>query len=355
MGENHNGESQTSLALPVVRLPQRREVEETISQIEAFRLLVHHALTDKVDFGKIPGTGDRKTLLKPGAEKIVKLLRLAATYEIMDKTMEWDRGLFQYEIRCVLVSMDTGAVVDQGVGECNSFESKYRYRQGRRTCPDCKQEAIIKGKRDFGGGWICFKKQGGCGRKWQDGDAIIESQDVGRVINEDPADQINTFLKIAKKRSLVDAALSVGSLSDLFTQDLEDLPPEDPPAVVNHQPAAPPRAQPAAARVDPPAAPAPTPVQATAPQPAAPEEPEGAAETVDPLRFENVGHLMTAAKDHLHLTYQDVKNILEVEAPSQITDLVVAWRLAGARSGSEASGVHMSPQSHRRKTRRANA
>ena len=33
--------------------------------------------------------------------------------------------------------------------------------------------------------------------------------------------------KMAKKRALVDAALQVGSLSDVFTQDFDDLPQED--------------------------------------------------------------------------------------------------------------------------------
>ena len=33
----------------------------------------------------------------------------------------------------------------------------------------------------------------------------------------------NTVLKMAKKRALVDAALLVGSLSDVFTQDIEDM------------------------------------------------------------------------------------------------------------------------------------
>jgi hypothetical protein len=43
-----------------------------------------------------------------------------------------------------------------------------------------------------------------------------------QVTNPDVFDQVNTILKMAKKRALVDAALSAGRLSDLFTQDLED-------------------------------------------------------------------------------------------------------------------------------------
>jgi len=46
-------------------------------------------------------------------------------------------------------------------------------RQPNPTCPKCgTNENVIKGKAEFGGGWLCWKKpeQGkhGCGHKWQD-------------------------------------------------------------------------------------------------------------------------------------------------------------------------------------------
>jgi len=33
-------------------------------------------------------------------------------------------------------------------------------------CPACGVAAIIKGKEEYGGGWLCFKKNGGCGTKF---------------------------------------------------------------------------------------------------------------------------------------------------------------------------------------------
>ena len=42
------------------------------------------------------------------------------------------------------------------------------------------------------------------------------------VENDDPYTLVNTVLKMAKKRAQVDAALTVASLSEIFTQDLED-------------------------------------------------------------------------------------------------------------------------------------
>jgi len=36
------------------------------------------------------------------------------------------------------------------------------------TCPNCnKNTGVIKGKEEYGGGWVCFAKKGGCGHKWQ--------------------------------------------------------------------------------------------------------------------------------------------------------------------------------------------
>mgnify|MGYP003149563669 CR=1 FL=1 len=46
------------------------------------------------------------------------------------------------------------------------------------------------------------------------------------VTGYDLADVYNTVLKIGKKRALVDAVLTVTAASDLFTQDIEDLPAE---------------------------------------------------------------------------------------------------------------------------------
>lgn len=38
-----------------------------------------------------------------------------------------------------------------------------------KACPECgKSNAVIKGKEEYGGGWVCFKKKGGCGYSWQE-------------------------------------------------------------------------------------------------------------------------------------------------------------------------------------------
>lgn len=176
------------------------------------------------DFGKIPGT-PKPTLYKSGADKLCDIYGIADTYKITNRTEDWSKNLFDYEVECTLVSKRDGGLIATGLGSCNSYEGKYRYRENKRKCPKCTKETIIKGKTEYGGGWLCWNKPGksdGCGAKFPDGDKSIESQDVGKVENEDIPTIKNTLLKMAKKRAKVDAVLSATRSSGLFTQDVED-------------------------------------------------------------------------------------------------------------------------------------
>ena len=208
--------------ITALALPDEQTFRRNIQAINRFQQIVHATMVKDQDYGVIPGT-QKPTLLKPGAEKIAKLLGLADEYELLNQQEDWDKPFFCYLIRCNLRHFGSGTIVSQGLGECNSMENKYRWRDAKRVCPECKQEAIIKGQEQYGGGWLCYVKRGGCGAKWPDGAAEIEGQKLGRVENDDIYSLVNTILKMAKKRALVDAALSAGRLSNIFTQDMEDL------------------------------------------------------------------------------------------------------------------------------------
>lgn len=140
------------------------EISATMNKIGQFQHMVQSQLKQNYDYGVIPGT-QKPTLLKPGAEKILMLLGLCSEFEIADSTRDFKTGFFQYQVRCKLLKSDT--LITEGLGSCNTRERKY--------------------------------------------------------LKLDPYTLDNTVLKMAKKRALVDAALLVGSLSNLFTQDLEDM------------------------------------------------------------------------------------------------------------------------------------
>lgn len=140
------------------------QIQKTMSKINQFQSVVKNTLSQNHDFGIIPNTS-KPTLLKPGAEKLLMLMGLRSEFDIADSTRDWEKGFFQYQVKCKLIKGDL--VVTEGMGSCNCKEKKY--------------------------------------------------------IKQDPFSIDNTILKMAKKRALVDAALLVGSLSDIFTQDLEDI------------------------------------------------------------------------------------------------------------------------------------
>ena len=188
----------------------------------AMQQMAKEIMRKDADYGVIPGTGDKPTLLKPGAEKLCALFGLRPMFLVVREVEDWEKGIYYYWYKCQLYSGDR--LVGEGAGSANSKEKKYRYRKAERVCPKCqKGGTIIKGKEEYGGGWLCFKNKGGCGAKWPDGATEIERQELGFVENTEPFDLINTLQKMAQKRALVAATLIVTSASDFFTQDVEDM------------------------------------------------------------------------------------------------------------------------------------
>jgi hypothetical protein len=200
-------------------------IQQAVERFNAVVEFVRTVMREGVDYGRIPGT-EKATLLKPGAEKLCTLFGLMSRFEIIRSIEDWTgeshngEPFFYYLYRCRL--QRGSLVIAEGDGSCNSWEQKYRYRQAHRRCPACGQPAIIQGKEEYGGGWVCFRKRGGCGAKFAIDDDSITSQPAGRVANENIADQVNTIQKIAQKRALIAAALLAVNGSEFFTQDSED-------------------------------------------------------------------------------------------------------------------------------------
>lgn len=184
-------------------------------------------MQEDTDYGIIPGTKNR-TLLKPGAEKLTTLFRCVPRFVVEEKIENWETGLFFYRFACHIETLDGGNVVAEGVGSCNSYEGRYRWRNADRKCPECGAAAIMRSKfpprenPSLAPGWYCFSKKGGCGAQFTAEDEAITGQATGRVQNPDLADCANTVLKMAKKRAHVDAAIALARCSDIFTQDVED-------------------------------------------------------------------------------------------------------------------------------------
>ena len=297
--------TETALVTTGHNLPAEPEVLEALAQIEAFRKLVHTNLVEGVDYGPpFPGS-DRPGLLKPGAEKITKLLKCTAAYEIIETVADWEKPIFAWVIKCRLARTDTGEIWSEGSGETNSMEGRHRWRNAERTCPECSYKPVRKSKRKPE--WYCWEAKGGCGVTWALDAPVIADQELGKIPNDDIYALRNTIIKMAEKRALVGAALAGGRLSDIFTQDVEDL----------------------------------TDGQATNGQATVTVEveqvsnnganPEGAGE-VEPV-LNNVGDLLMAVKNAYGKLGDEVFTLLNVKAAAEIRDFKDAWATCKAHWG----------------------
>lgn len=140
---------------------------------------IRSSLVDGVDFGAVPTRGgmSKPSLRKPGAEKICGMLGVVATFPTLrdyESCVLQGRAITQILLRCNLTTPE-GQFVAEGVG------------------------------------------------------ARHVEQDYG---------VLNNALKMAEKSAMIDATLRMAGLSEIFTQDIEDMPPQPSdarviPAVVN--------------------------------------------------------------------------------------------------------------------------
>jgi len=147
--------------------------ESLVKQVSLIQSVMSRVMRKNEHYGVIPGCGPKPVLLKAGAEKLALTFRLAPRFSVTMRDLGENHR--EYQVQTELVSIVTGAFVGQGVGSCSTKETKFRRK------------------------------------------------DKSQV---EPSDLYNTVLKMAKKRSLVDAILTTTAASDIFTQDLEDMPPE---------------------------------------------------------------------------------------------------------------------------------
>ena len=161
--------------------------EDLASQARKVLEIKDTIMKEGVHYGIIQGC-NKPSLLKPGAEKLCTAFILQPEFETIctedpNRTIKWEKwnykgkkkisgttnGYIDYDSSCTLVHIPTGDIWARNVGgSCNNFESKYR--------------------------------------------------------SQNPYDVKNTLEKMAEKRALVAAVLIGTALSDMFTQDIEDMP-----------------------------------------------------------------------------------------------------------------------------------
>jgi len=189
------GSMSLALVRPIAKPSDLIELHKDVAK------LIAEGLEEGVDYGVVPGTGGKPSLLKPGAERLTLAFGAHPEYVTIDSEVdhnriiaytkrkkrylnrhkgdrewEWEetpgesRGIYRYIYECKLVRHD-GRVLGTGQGVCSTMESKYVDR---------------------------------------------------------PRDCENTVLKMAQKRAFVAAVLNAFGLSNRFTQDVEDMERDEP-------------------------------------------------------------------------------------------------------------------------------
>ena len=125
---------------------------------------IEELFVENIHYGTVTGI-KKKFLFKAGGEVIINLLGVCQRTEIIEKTEDFNNGFFSYTCKTWLITA-SGVVRSEGLGCCNSRENKYQ--------------------------------------------------------KSNPYNIQNILIKLAKKRSMIDAVLGIGALSNRFSQD-EDL------------------------------------------------------------------------------------------------------------------------------------
>lgn len=82
------------------------------------------AAGDGGDYGIIPYTR-KMSLLKPGAEKLLKLFGLVATFELVKEIEDWDKKFIYYRYKCTITHAPTGKFIADAIRSCNNKEKKH--------------------------------------------------------------------------------------------------------------------------------------------------------------------------------------------------------------------------------------
>lgn len=145
--------------------PRRKTTKAATPETMDIEAIIASQLKAGIDYNTIPGLGRKPALLKAGAEHLAAIFGFRSTSTVTHRIEDLASSFVLYEVTTTLYNAQ-GETVAIGLGNCNSRERRYT--------------------RDFAG-------------------------------------SLNTVMKMAKKRSYVDAVLTACHASGVFTQDIEDI------------------------------------------------------------------------------------------------------------------------------------
>lgn len=157
------------------------DINRVIAHLDIVKEAVAKVLKEGIDadYAVIPGT-KKKSLLKPGAEKLMKLFGLGVRYVQGEKEFDRYENFAMYSYTAIVYHLRSGTEIATCEGTANSGEKKN------------KEKAVYV-------------------------EGVYTGQEAVPV-----CDIVNSLKKMAQKRAMVGAVILATGASDYFSQDLED-------------------------------------------------------------------------------------------------------------------------------------
>ena len=162
--------------------------EQRLAEINEIRKTL---LVENLHYGVIPGSS-KPVLLKPGAELFMTLYGLTPTFHEEIEGVGIDRRITV----TAEIKNSQGQGVGHGYGFASTLEDKFKWKKAGKEDYDAappEERRLVRTRRET----LYFVRQ-------------------------NPDNVLNTVLKMARKRAMIDAVLTHFALSGYFTQDLED-------------------------------------------------------------------------------------------------------------------------------------
>lgn len=158
------------------------DIERVSQHLERVKEVVANVLVEGInnDYGLIKGT-PKKSLLKPGAEKLMRLFCLGIRFDLIDKEFCREENFSMYEYKATVYHLASGKDIAQCEAACNSQEKKYAMRAHYK-------------------------------------DGAYMGKEVTPI-----CDIVNTMKKMAQKRAMVGAVIIAVGASDYFSQDPDEV------------------------------------------------------------------------------------------------------------------------------------
>jgi hypothetical protein len=185
----------------IVKVKEQLTAVEIRAQVNLIQEVMQSVMKQNVHYGVIPGC-KLPSLYKAGAEKIAVTFRLAVR-TLVDNLSTPDEAKY----RVTAEAYNGDKFLGSATGTCSSNEDKYKWR-----APVCQEEFDATAENKRREKWV---------KGYQGGKPTAKKQ-----VRTEPADIDNTILQMADKRAYVAVVRKVTAASDVFTQDIEDLPEE---------------------------------------------------------------------------------------------------------------------------------